>query len=142
MTQSTTEVYQLTHKGEQIDSILTTASTKILQQQEQISVLKSQMSTKTTRQVKEIELPVSNEWSTENKVYVYRVAFPDMNASITPHIVPINITPTNYDALMEAWNCITRAESYYQGDIGGGIAFYCYDMAPKAALTLQVEYFV
>lgn len=100
------------------------------------------MSEKTSRQIKKIELPVSSEWSTENNVYVYRVAFPDMNGNTTPHIVPIGITPKTYDALIEAWNCITRAESYYQADIGGGIAFYCYDTAPKAALTLQVEYFV
>lgn len=130
-------LYQLKYSGEEVDDILSSADTGFKQHDSRLSQIESSMAYKVDRRVERVELPSGQSWNTENGVYVHEVKLPDITKDTTPHIVPLNIDPANYNATISAWNCITKAES-----ATGCIIFYCYDNAPTAALTLQIEYFV
>lgn len=132
-------IYQLKYSGEQVDELLDTVSQVPNLEQFQNDVNAS-LRTKVSRKVITARLPASiasDGWQSEDGILIYNVEALGATTETTPHIVPINIYPMDYNSKMAAWNKITRAVAY-----SNIITFYCYDGAPGTSIDVQIEYFL
>lgn len=128
--------YQLAYPGEEIDEILKSANEILPNVSTRLGNLENNVEIKAQRHVFNVDIPASDEWNTENGVYSYTVPVEGLTDQATPHIVPRGFSPSSYNALISAWNCITCAYA-----IDDGIVFYCYDEAPSMPFSVQIEYF-